>query len=96
MWRRLKSFSKTVKHEIAVYRLVLRHERTPRLAKVLLGVAVGYGLSPFDLIPDFIPVIGFLDDAIVLPTLVLLALRIIPKDVMEECRNQVQAATPDR
>ena len=94
MLSKLKSLSKSFKQEITVYRLVLHHQRTPRLAKVLLGAAVGYALLPFDLIPDFIPVIGHLDDAIIVPSLVLGALQLIPKDVVEECRSQVKATPP--
>lgn len=83
---KLKSAAKNLKHEIKVYRLVLKDSRTPKLAKFLLGLAVGYTLMPFDLIPDFIPVIGHLDDLIIVPALVILALKIVPKDVVQDCR----------
>lgn len=78
------------KRELRVYRLLAKHERTPRAAKILLGLAVGYALMPFDLIPDFIPLIGHLDDAIIVPGLVVLALRRIPKELVEECRVKAQ------
>jgi len=68
---------------------MLKHPRTPRLSKFLLALAVGYALLPFDLIPDFIPLIGHLDDLVIVPILVIVALKIIPKDVVEECRNLV-------
>lgn len=86
MLARLKSVSQSLKRELNVYRLVLKDGRTPRLAKLLLGLAIGYLLLPFDLIPDFIPVLGQLDDVIIVPTLALLALRMIPKEVIEDCR----------
>jgi uncharacterized membrane protein YkvA (DUF1232 family) len=84
--RRLKQVTREVKRELAVYRLVLADSRTPRLAKILLGLALGYLVMPFDLIPDFIPVIGQLDDILIVPGLVLFALRMIPKEVVVECR----------
>lgn len=89
---RLKSAERVLKRELRVYQLVLRDRRTPKLAKLLLGLAVGYALLPFDLIPDFIPVVGYLDDAILLPILVVLALRMIPKEVVEECRIRAKDA----
>ncbi|HWT28583.1 MAG TPA: DUF1232 domain-containing protein, partial [Methylophilaceae bacterium] len=67
-----------VKTELAVYKLVLRHARTPRVAKWLLWLAIAYLLLPFDLIPDFIPVLGQLDDVLIVPGLVYLALIMIP------------------
>ena len=87
---RLTQVAQEVKRELAVYRLVLADSRTPRPAKILLGLAIGYLLMPFDLIPDFIPVIGQLDDVLIVPGLVLLALRMIPKEVVADCRAKVQ------
>jgi uncharacterized membrane protein YkvA (DUF1232 family) len=62
------------------------------MAKFLLGLALAYTLLPFDLIPDFIPVIGHLDDIIIVPALVFFALKMIPKEVIEECRTRVNSA----
>lgn len=83
---RLASLARVFKRELAVYRCALSHPGTPWAAKILLGMAVGYVLLPFDLIPDFLPVIGHLDDLIIVPGLVWLALRLIPPAVMDECR----------
>lgn len=87
---RLKATGEGLKRELRVYRLVLRHRETPKLAKVLLGLAVGYALLPFDLIPDFVPVVGQLDDLVIVPALVLPALKLIPESLIEECRTQVR------
>jgi uncharacterized membrane protein YkvA (DUF1232 family) len=93
MFQKLESIGCTFKVELKVYQLVLKDERTPRLAKWLLGIAVVYTLTPFDIIPDFIPVIGHLDDLVIVPTLVFLALRLIPKEVLVDCRTLANAAT---
>lgn len=87
---RLRSVGTKFRREITVYREVLRHPGTPRPARILLGVAVGYMLLPFDLIPDFIPVLGHVDDAILVPLLVVTALKRIPADVISECRATVE------
>jgi carbonic anhydrase len=74
----------------------LADSRTPVQAKIFLGLAVGYLCMPFDLIPDFIPVIGHLDDAIIVPALIFAALRLVPREIVSEHREQVareQAAT---
>lgn len=93
MWQawiaKLKIISKQIKRELAVYRLLLKHPQTPLVSKVLLWLAVGYLLLPFDLIPDFIPIIGQLDEVVVIPLLVYLAFLLIPKALSQECREQI-------
>jgi len=86
MFERLRSLGKTLKSELKVYRLVLEDRRTPTVAKIMLALAVGYLLLPFDLIPDFIPIIGHLDDAVIVPALVFVAIRMIPQEVLTEAR----------
>jgi uncharacterized membrane protein YkvA (DUF1232 family) len=71
-----------------VYRRVLAHPRTPRRARWCLLLALGYLATPIDLIPDFIPVLGHLDDLIIVPGLIWLARRSIPRDVWTECRSE--------
>lgn len=85
---KLQTIGKNFKRELRVYRLVLRDTRTPWLPKLLLGFAIGYALLPFDLIPDFLPVIGHLDDVILIPALGGLALRFIPALVVADCRRR--------
>lgn len=89
MWAyaKVKQVAATLKHEAGVYRRVLHHPRTPRRAKYLLALALGYAAMPFDLIPDWIPIIGHLDDLVIVPLLVIIALRLIPSDVIAECRQ---------
>jgi uncharacterized membrane protein YkvA (DUF1232 family) len=89
MWQRLKQFGKTLKRELELYQRILRDSRTPKIAKFFLGAAIGYVLLPFDLIPDFIPVLGQLDDVIIVPLLFLLALKNIPKDLIDEHRRNL-------
>ena len=87
---KLGEAARGLKRELEVYRLVLKDSRTPRLARLLLGLAVGYALLPFDLVPDFIPVIGHLDDVVIVPALVVAALHLIPREVVEDCRARVR------
>ena len=75
-----------------MYQFVLKDRRTPRLAKVLLGLAVGYALSPVDLIPDFLPGLGYLDDLVLVPALVILAQKIVPRQVLDDCRAMAKSA----
>jgi uncharacterized membrane protein YkvA (DUF1232 family) len=77
------------RRELRLYRNILADPRTPRLTKVLLGAAVAYAVSPIDLIPDFIPVIGHLDDAVLLPLLIYLALKALPRPLLEEHRRRL-------
>lgn len=84
----LKERAKQLKIDIPAIFLVLKHERTPWYAKAMAGVTIGYALSPVDLIPDFIPVLGYLDDVIILPFLIVLTIKLIPADLFEECREK--------
>jgi len=88
---KLKALSKQLKREFEVYRLVLKHPQTPWLAKLFLGLAVGYLLLPFDLIPDFIPVVGQLDEVVIIPLLVYIALKLIPPVIIQSCRDKLQS-----
>lgn len=69
-----------------------RHPRTPRYAKALAAAVVAYALSPIDLIPDFIPVLGYLDDLIIVPAGIALTLKLVPDDVLAECRARAAKA----
>jgi uncharacterized membrane protein YkvA (DUF1232 family) len=88
-FERSKEVVRSFKRELIVYQRVLRDERTPLAAKLFLALAIGYFCTPFDLIPDFIPVVGHLDDAIVIPVLVFAALRLMPPEIVSEHREQV-------
>jgi uncharacterized membrane protein YkvA (DUF1232 family) len=89
----VRAFTRTIKQEIQVYQRVLRDNHTPWYAKVVLGLAVGYLLLPFDLIPDFIPLLGQLDDILIVPGLVWLALKLIPPEIVVEARKQITENT---
>ena len=87
---RLGKTGRRLRAELGVWRLVVSHPGTPVAAKVLLGAAVAYAASPVDLIPDFIPVLGYLDDAVIVPALALLVLRLVPPEVVAECRAEAR------
>ncbi len=79
-----------IKIELAYYRALTMDKRTPLIAKWLIAAAVAYLLMPFDLIPDFIPILGQLDDLIIVPSLVWLGLRCIPLTLKQEIRRAVE------
>ncbi|HWQ21148.1 MAG TPA: DUF1232 domain-containing protein, partial [Clostridia bacterium] len=81
---------KRVRREVRVWSLVLKDPRTPRVSKWLLGAALAYLASPVDVIPDFIPLLGQLDDLVIVPGLVRLATRFIPHGVVAECRAKAR------
>lgn len=86
MFKKIKEYVKNLKQEIVPVYFVLFDKRTPVLAKIFAAVTVGYLLSPIDLIPDFIPVLGLLDDFFIVPLLIKLTLNLIPKTVIEEIK----------
>ncbi|MCX5777719.1 MAG: YkvA family protein [Elusimicrobia bacterium] len=88
----LQDITRWFKQELKVYQRVMKDTRTPKSARVLLWIAVGYALMPFDLIPDWIPVLGHLDDAIIVPVLVLIAVKRIPRAVIDDARKAVMDA----
>lgn len=85
---RLKTWAKTVKRDGVTLWFAARHPQAPWYAKALGVFVVAYALSPIDLIPDFIPVLGYLDDVLLLPGLIWLVIRLIPAPVLQECRDQ--------
>ncbi len=93
---RLQEAAQALRRELRVYQLAVRDPRTPRAAKVLLWAAITYALLPFDLIPDFIPVIGHVDDLVIVPGLAILALKLIPRELIEELRAQCDVAGQPR
>jgi len=85
---RLKEWARQLKREVVVLWICTGHPRTPLLAKALAVGLVGYALSPIDLIPDFIPVLGYLDDLIIVPLGVWMVFKLVPADVIAECRAE--------
>ena len=83
----LRDIASALKRQLAFYRRILNDPRTPHLPKILLWLALGYLALPFDLIPDGLPVIGHLDDAVIVPLLLLLAMRLTPSEVREAHRD---------
>lgn len=89
----LKNWARAIKRDVHALYLASRDSRVPWYAKALAIVVAGYALSPIDLIPDFIPILGYLDDVIIVPLGVLLAIKLIPADIMAEHREQAAAAS---
>ncbi|MBQ3075470.1 MAG: DUF1232 domain-containing protein [Clostridia bacterium] len=86
----LKDRANKLKSDVPAVFLALKARQTPWYAKILAAAVVIYALSPVDLIPDFIPILGYLDDLILLPTLIALCIKCIPKDVIASCRSRSQ------
>lgn len=91
---RLAELGRGLKARVAYYRALYRDPRTPWPARALLWLAIGYTLMPFDLIPDFLPVIGHLDDLVIVPSLLLLALILIPAEVKREHERRLSGGAP--
>jgi uncharacterized membrane protein YkvA (DUF1232 family) len=84
----LKQTVKELISKVSALYLALKRKDTPLIAKIAAGIAVGYALSPIDLIPDFIPILGYLDDILLLPLLIRVSIKLMPKPIMEECESQ--------
>ncbi|WP_414045873.1 YkvA family protein [Macrococcus equi] len=89
----LKQRAKQLKIDVPAIFIALQRKETPILAKVLALITIIYALSPIDLIPDFIPVLGYLDDAILLPLFISLTIKMIPDDVFKSCQLESQSLT---
>ena len=88
---KLKARASLLKKDTYAVYLAYRHPHTPWYAKVPAVIVVAYAFSPIDLIPDFIPILGYLDDLILVPLGIALIVKTIPQEVMDECRKQAQA-----
>jgi uncharacterized membrane protein YkvA (DUF1232 family) len=90
MLERLKHKARLLKTEVYAIYLAYKDPRVPFYARILAIIVVGYVLSPIDLIPDFIPILGYLDDLILVPLGIVLVLKMIPKEVMDEYREKAK------
>jgi len=86
---RFKKIKSNLKRYIKLYSAIYKDKRTPAVSKVLLWIALGYFFLPFDLIPDFIPVLGQLDDLLIVPGFIFLSLKFIPKKVYDSNYRKV-------
>ncbi len=86
----LKKWADSFKRNAYALYLAGKDQRVPFLAKFVIFLTVCYALSPIDLIPDFVPLLGYLDDMVLLPLAIALAIRMIPPEIWEDCRNRAQ------
>jgi uncharacterized membrane protein YkvA (DUF1232 family) len=86
----LKEKARQLKYNLSALYLAYKRKDVPIYAKAILLITIGYALSPIDLIPDFIPVLGYLDDLIILPVLISLSIKLIPKYIFDECKEEAR------
>ena len=91
-----KNSVKKIKSDIPALFFALKEKETPVVAKIMAGITVAYALSPIDLIPDFIPILGYLDDFILLPLLIALTVKLIPKAILETSRLKAEEMSNKR
>lgn len=95
MLERIKSWAESLKRDVVALWIAARSPRTPLAAKIVAGAVAAYALSPIDLIPDFIPILGYLDDIVIVPLGIALAVRLIPLALMAEFRAEaISTARP--
>lgn len=90
LFQSIKIIISKVKNEMIVLWYVSKHPGTKWILRIFILFIIAYMLSPIDLIPDFIPVIGYLDDAVLIPLLIFIAFKFVPPDIAIECRNQAE------
>lgn len=88
--QKLRQKAKQLKSEAQILTIAYKDKRTPFSAKIIIGLTIGYLLSPIDLIPDFIPVLGVLDDLIIVPLLISLSIKLIPSIVLSDARQTIK------
>ncbi len=88
--KKIKEWAKNLKRQLVMLHLAYKDDRTPWFAKVLIFMIIAYAISPIDLIPDFIPIIGYLDDLILLPIGIYFAIKLIPEDVKREAFRKAE------
>lgn len=88
--KKLKAKIDALKYDVSALYLAYKRNDVPVYAKIMIVVTIAYALSPIDLIPDFIPVLGYLDDIILVPLFIYISLKLIPKEIMAECREQAK------
>lgn len=91
LWSGVKAWARDLKRDVVALWIAARDRRTPLLAKLLAASVAAYALSPIDLIPDFIPVLGYLDDLLIVPLGILLTIRLVPPALMAEFRIAAEA-----
>ena len=91
-----KNSVKKINSDIPALFFALKEKETPVVAKIMAGITVAYALSPIDLIPDFIPILGYLDDFILLPLLIALTVKLIPKAILETSRLKAEEMSNKR
>lgn len=93
--RQLREKARALNSEVFALYLAYRHPEVSWVARLIIALTIGYALSPIDLIPDFIPVFGFLDDLLIVPAGIALSIRLIPPAVLAECRTKAAAEFND-
>lgn len=90
VFKKLKALAVALKQDLLVLWFAVRNPQTPIAPKLISGVAVAYALSPIDLIPDFIPILGYVDELVILPALIWLAIRFIPVSIIQQSRAEAE------
>jgi uncharacterized membrane protein YkvA (DUF1232 family) len=90
LFEKIKTKANELKYNVSALYIAYKRKDVPVCAKIAIAITVGYALSPVDLIPDFIPVLGYIDDIIIVPLLVILSIKLIPKEIMNECKEEAK------